>query len=114
MTIFNPAELTWRWQARAGRWVLVTTGHVEHVILAGKDFARIQTTDPDTMEYRGIVPSDQVAKIIAVAPDLRRHVQTFINGIDLKLLRIEADGDRELVNDTLTALRLAVRRSGAA
>lgn len=63
---------------------------------------------------RRISPTDPIAKIIAAAPDVRRHAQSLIHGIDIGLFRIEADGDEAIANNVLTELRIALAKSGAA
>jgi hypothetical protein len=107
-------DLGWRWETFAGRWVLVTDGGGQQVIISGAHQSHLQTRDPGTGLLRPISPSDHVAKIIAAAPDVRRQAQSLIHGIDIGLFRIEADGDEAIANDVLTKLRIALGISGAA
>lgn len=106
-------DLGWRWQAFAGRWLLVTDGGGEQVILSPERHSHIQTRDLETGALRALAPSDTVARIIAAAPDVRRHAQSLIHGIDIGLVRIDTDADETLAS-VLTGLRDALARSGGA
>lgn len=105
-------DLGWRWQAFAGRWLLVTDGGGAQVILSAMHHSHLQTRDMGTGMLRTISPSDPVSKIIEAAPDVRRHAQSLINGIDTGLVRIDTDADEILAN-VLTGIRLALKKSGA-
>lgn len=105
------SDLGWRWEPFAGRWLLITDGGGQQVILSPDKLAHIRTRDLETGVLRNISPSDYVAKLIAVAPDLRRHAQSLINGIDIGLVRIETDADETLAS-ILTGLRIALKNCG--
>jgi hypothetical protein len=110
---FDP-NLSWCWKAVAGRWLLVTEGGGEQVILSPERHSHIQTRDVESGILRRLAPSDDVARIIAAAPDVRRHAQSLINGIDIGLVRIGTDlADAEL-DKVLAGLRGALVKSGAA
>jgi hypothetical protein len=106
-------DLPWRWQAFGGRWLLVTDGGGQQVILSAAFKSHLQTRDLETGMLRNISPSDHVSKIIAAAPDVRRHAQALIHGIGIGLVRIETDADETLAN-VLSGLREALAKSGAA
>ncbi len=101
-------DLGWKWKAMAGRWLLVTDGGGEQVILSAANHSSIRTRDLETGILRDISPSDHIAKVIAAAADLRRHGQSLINGIDIGLVRIDTDADETLAN-VLTGLRIALK-----
>lgn len=109
------SDLGWRWQASAGRWLLVTDGGGQQVILSAAHHAHLWTRDEESGTLRNIEPSDNVAKIIAAAPDVRRHAQSLIHGINIGLVRIvpTEHGDRESLGNVLTELRIALGKSGA-
>jgi hypothetical protein len=106
-------EFPWRWQMSGGRHMLVTDGGGAMVVLAGAHTAHLLTRDLKTGILRAIDENDEVAKIIAAAPDVRRHAQALINGIDIGLVRIDTDADEALAN-VLGRLREALARSEAA
>jgi|ERR1700694_1959704 len=105
------SDLPWIWKAYAGRWLLVTDGGGQQVILSATHHSHLQTRDLETGMLRPISPSDPVSKIIAAAPDVRRHAQSLINGIDIGLVRIDTDADETLAN-VLSQLRAALAKSG--
>lgn len=105
-------DLSWKWKIMAGRCLLVTDGGGEQVILSAAHHSALQTRDLESGMLRGISPSDQIAKTIAAAPDVRRHAQSLVHGIDIGLFRIEADGDEQIADAVLTELRLALKKSG--
>lgn len=105
-------DLGWSWQAFGGRWLLVTDGGGQQVILSAAHKSHLVTRDLETGFLRNISPSDDLAKIIAAAPDVRRHALALLNGINLGFLDISDEAEpsfREVVN----ALREALARSGA-
>jgi hypothetical protein len=116
----------WKWKAYAGRWLLVTDGGGEQVILSAKHHSSLVTRDLESGVLRDISPSDHVAKIIAGAADVRRHARDLISGLDLGLIKIvsttaaKAGGDRATIDHDknleiiLTGLRIALIKSGAA
>jgi hypothetical protein len=106
-------EYPWRWQMSSGRQRLITDGGGSMVVLAGAYTSPIWTRDPQTGTMRSIDASDEVAKIIASAPEIRRHSRSLIHGINIGLFRIEADGDEKIADEVLTSLREALARSGA-
>jgi hypothetical protein len=105
-------DLSWKWTPKAGRWVLVTDGGGEQVILTASNLAYLWTRDMENGSLRNVGPSDHVAKIIAAAPDVRRAAQNLITGIDIGMVRIDTDADEELAN-VLTDLRIALKKCGA-
>jgi len=109
-------DLSWKWKPMAGRFLLVTDGGGEQVILSASYHAKITTRDLESGVLRDISPSDLVAKIIANAPDVRRHAQDLINGVNLGLIRIEPAGvgDRPAMERVLESLIVALNKSGAA
>lgn len=109
-------DLSWIWQPFAGRWLLVTDGGGQQVILSAANKSHLQTRDLETGMLRNISPSDHVSKIIAGAPDVRRHAQALISGLDLGVIRIDPDdgSDRSTLNNVLANLREALAKSGAA
>lgn len=118
MTGIKPfrSDLGWRWEPFAGRWLLITDGGGNQVILSPDRHTHIQTRDLETGMLRNLAPSDHVAKIIAAAPDVRRHAEALLSGLDLGVIRIDPDdgSDRSTLNTILAALREALGRSGAA
>ena len=110
MTVKSIQGLSWRWQMFAGRLILATDGGGAMVILAGAQHAPILTRDPVTGVLRAIAETDEVARIIESAPDIRRHAQALVDGIDLGLVRIDTDADESLSN-VLARLRLALAKA---
>jgi hypothetical protein len=112
LTTIKPSrtDLGWRWQAFAGRWLLVTDGGGAQVVLTAKHHAVLQTRDPETGILRDIVPSDQVAKIIAASADVRRHAQTFLSGFDVGAFSFGADSDLAALKVVLGELRAALAK----
>jgi hypothetical protein len=120
-----PHDLSWRWQMFGGRQTLVTDGGGAMVVLAGAHTAHLVTRDLKTGILRAIQENDEVAKIIVGAPDVRRHAQSLIHGVDLGLVRIDIMDDKtvnpltglrddEALANVLKGLREALARSGAA
>jgi hypothetical protein len=105
-------EYPWRWQMFGGRQMLVTDGGGMMVVLTAAHKSFLQTRDLKTGILRDIDEGDDIAKIIASAPEVRRHAQTLIHGIDIGLVRIETDADETLAN-VLSGLREALEKSGA-
>jgi hypothetical protein len=105
------SDLGWKWEAFAGRWLLVTDGGGQQVIMSPDKLSHIRTLDLETGVLRNISPSDYIAKVIAAAPDLRQYAQSLINGIDIGLVRIDTDADETLAN-VLTGLRQALAKCG--
>jgi hypothetical protein len=113
-------DLGWEWKAYAGRWLLVTNGGGQQVILSAAHHSSLRTRDLETGVLRDISPSDHVSKIIAAAPDVRRHAQALMDGAHLGLIRIENIGDPRKVGGNpeaelatvLTGLRIALAKSG--
>lgn len=103
------SDLGWTWQAYAGRWLLVTDGGGQQVILSATNHSHITTRDLESGALRNLGPSDHIAKVIAAAPDVRRAAQSLINGIDVGLVRIDTDADETLAN-VLTDLRIALKK----
>lgn len=113
----NFLDFPWRWQMFGGRWRL----HIEwpdgsgyaSLILQGENGGGILTRDPESQAQRLIVPSDDMFKIIAAAPLVRRHARALINGINLGFLDISEEAGpsfRKVVSD----LREALEKSGGA
>jgi hypothetical protein len=105
------SDLPWRWQAFAGRWLLVTDGGGEQVILSPERHSKIQTRDLETGTLRALAPSDVVSKIIATAPDIRRHAQALIHGIDIG--EVHFDGPNRELEEIIRQIRVALTNSGA-
>lgn len=110
------SDLQWRWQPFAGRWLLVTDGGGSQVILSPERHSHIQTRDMETGILRKLAPSDAVARIIEAAPDVRRHAQSLIHGINIGVIAIRPsdNGDQESLRVVLNGLREALEKSGAA
>lgn len=105
-------DLPWCWQISGGRQMLVTDGGGAMVVLSGAYTSPIWTRDLQTGTMRSISANDDIAKIIAAAPDVRRHARALLNGINLGFLDISDEAEpsfRAVVN----ALREALARSGA-
>jgi hypothetical protein len=106
-------DLGWRWQAFGGRWLLVTDGGGEQVILSAAHHSSIHTRDLETGVLRAISPSDRVAKMLAATPDVRRSATSLLYGIDIGLVSIKSDADDTLAL-ILGNLRTALAKSGGA
>jgi hypothetical protein len=107
-------DLSWRWRMFAGRWILgVDNDDDRSIVLRGGQAMTLITSDGEAGVLRDLDPSDDIAKIIAAAPDVRRHAQSLINGIDIGLVRIESDADDTLAL-ILGNLRIALAKSGDA
>lgn len=105
-------DLSWTWLTVGGRSLLVTDGGGQQVILCGAHHAHIQTRDLEHGRIRDIQPSDRVARMIASAPDVRRHAQALIHGIDIGAAVFEHEPDPAL-DEVLRQLRISLTNSGA-
>jgi hypothetical protein len=103
-------DLSWRWHTLAGRSVLLA--NEGGVVLSGAHQAHLMTRDCETGSLRALAPSDPVAKIIASAPDIRRHAQALIHGIDIGEVVFEHESNPAL-DEILRQLRVALTNSGA-
>lgn len=74
----------------AGRYMLVTDGGGCQVVITSAHHTGLQTRDPETGILRGIEPTDQVAKIMANAPELLRAASDLMHGVRLGLVKIES------------------------
>lgn len=120
------SDLGWKWKAYAGRWLLVTDGGGEQVILSAKHHSSLVIRDLESGVLRDISPSDQVAKMIAGAADVRRHALAIIQGVDLGMVAITStsmarhdgveatDKAHRTVTELVSLLRVALIRSGGA
>lgn len=108
----NFLDLPWRWQQRAGAWRLETDCATPRLLLSANYNGHL-TTSEEGRALRLIDPSDDIAKIIASASEVRRHSRSLIHGINIGLFRIEADGDEMIADEVLRKLREALARSGA-
>jgi hypothetical protein len=106
-------DLGWRWQAFGGRWLLVTDGGGEQVILSAAHHSSLWTRDLETGMLRNISPTDRVARMLAATPDVLRSATSLMHGIDIGLVKIESDADDTLAL-ILGNLRTAIAKSGAA
>lgn len=106
-------SLAWCWRSFGGQPMLVTDGCGAMVVLAPSKAGAILTRDLQTGTLRKLAPSDEVAKIIGAAPDLRRCATSLINGIDIGLVTISSDADDTLLT-ILSGMRRALAKSGAA
>lgn len=109
------SDLGWCWQIFSGRQMLVTDGGGAQVVLAAAHHSMLQTRDLETGTLRNLDAGDQIARIIAAAPDARRHAQTLIHGIDLGMIRIESTdgGECASLGAIINDLRAALAKSGA-
>lgn len=111
----NFLDFPWRWQIFGGRWRL----HVEwpdgsgyaSLILQGEEGSGILTRDPESQAQRPLVPSDDIAKIIAAAPLVRKHARALINGINLGFLDISDEAEPSF-RAVVASLREALEKSG--
>lgn len=100
----------WRWETLSGRMVLNTNR--DRLVLGGAHHAPLVTRDDRTDEIRNLCQSDGIAKIIATAPDVRRHAQDLIHGIDIGEVVFEHSPNPSL-DEILRQLRIALTNSGA-
>lgn len=111
----NFLDLPWRWQIFGGRWRLHSvppdgSGYAS-LILQGEHGSGILTRDPESQAQRILVPSDDIAKIVASAPEVRRHAKALLNGIEFGFIDVSDEADpsfRKIVSD----LREALEKSG--
>jgi hypothetical protein len=112
----NFLDFPWRWHLSSGRWRLLVDpdGSASNpLILSGEHGGGILTRDPALGMLRLIEPSDDIAKIVAAAPLVRRHARALLNGIELGFLDISDEAEpsfRKVVSD----LREALEKSGGA
>lgn len=117
-------DLSWRWQTVAGRLVLVTDDSRREIILSGQldnwGHRWPIVTQDQTGALRQISEDDPVAKIIAAAPDIRRHALALVHGLELDVIRIEITkikgmpaSDHGSIEAVLNGLRNALVASGA-
>ena len=116
MTASNLLDNAWDWQMFGGRWRLHIArpngnGYAS-LILQGENGGGILTRDPESSAQRLIVPTDDLAKIIAAAPCVRRHSRALINGINLGFLDISDEAEPSF-RAVVAQLREALARSGA-
>lgn len=106
----NFLDLPWRWQISAGSLKLVSDDSGFILLRPAPGTALL--TRADDGGFRNLEADDDLAKIIAAAPDVRRHSRALLNGINLGFLDIsdEAEPSFRAVVDTL---REALARSGA-
>lgn len=100
----------WRWETLSGRMILVTNNG--RLVLAGAHHAPLVTRDAHTDEIRNLYSSDDTARIIASAPDVRRHAQALIHGIDIGEVVFDSSPNPGL-DEVLRQLRVALTNSGA-
>jgi hypothetical protein len=105
-------DFPWRWQMTAGTLKLVIDNREGFVLLRASPGSAFLTRNDDG-GFRLLEATDDLAKVIAAAPDVRRHAQALINGISIGLVRIDTDADETLAN-VLGRLREALAKSGAA
>jgi len=106
-------DLGWRWQMFGGQQMLVTDGGGAMVVIAPARGSSVMTRDPETGGLRLLVATDEVAKLIAAAPELRRYAQSLVNGIDIGLVTVSSDADDTLLA-ILSGLRTALAKAGDA
>ncbi|MDB5606680.1 MAG: hypothetical protein JWP25_3580 [Bradyrhizobium sp.] len=110
----NFLEYPWRWQMFGGRAVLLA-GEARP-ILTGEHHAPLLTRDLQSEEMRPIDANDDIAKIIAAAPMVRKHSRALIHGLDLGVIRFEIDdaSDGSPLDTVISDLREALEKSGGA
>lgn len=111
----NFLDLPWRWRMSAGSLKLAIDNRDGFIILRAPPGGALLTRANDG-GYRNLDANDDIAKIIAAAPDVRRHAQALMTGLHLGCIRIDPDdgSDRSTLNNILKNLREALARSGAA
>lgn len=111
----NFLDLPWRWQMFGGRMSLVVDNPEGRILLCGAGGASIKTLSNDGSFFRNIEAADDIAKIIASAPEVRRHAQALLNGIKLGVIsfRMTGEGERPSLPPPLIKLGEALEKSGA-
>lgn len=99
-------NLKWRWQMYGGRWMLVTDSDGAKIVLQARDGHLNVRDERGTLQP--IEPSDDIAKLLVSSPDVRRHAQSLVNGIDIGLVRFDTDAD-ETFDNTMNGLRAALK-----
>jgi hypothetical protein len=104
-----------------GPWEFLEAGRTEEKFNVGRpftiaeanaphnDIANVYSADDETVS----ITREQAisnARLIAAAPDLLKHAQSLLNGIDTGLVRLDTDADETLAN-TMSGLRAAIAKA---